>query len=162
MKFSADLVLLCAGGLGTPVILENSGIECKKTLFVDPLICVAGISPGFNQDKQLLMPFYSMHEKFILSPYLDYLSFFFDKKWRVPATDLACIMIKLADEEQGYLEGETVHKVLTDKDRQNFERAINLCHDILEHMGIPRESHLVGVTNAGHPAGRAGRPRGRR
>ena len=153
VTFSADLILLCAGGLGTPVILENSGIECKKTLFVDPLICVAGISPAFNQDKQMLMSFYSMHDGFILSPYMDYFSFFFDKKWRVPASDLACIMIKLADEEGGYLEGETVHKTLTQKDREKFDEAIELCHNILEKMGIPKDKHLVGAINAGHPAG---------
>ena len=109
VTFTADLIVLCAGGLGTPVILNNSGIECKDSLFVDPLICVAGISPSFNQDKQMLMPFYSRHEGFILSPYMDYFSFFFDKKLRVPSSDLACIMIKLADEEKGYLEGEKVH-----------------------------------------------------
>ena len=32
----ADLIVLSAGGFGTPVILENSGIECEKRLFVDP------------------------------------------------------------------------------------------------------------------------------
>ena len=153
VTFTADLIVLCAGGLGTPVILNNSGIECKDSLFVDPLICVAGISPSFNQDRQMLMPFYSRHEGFILSPYIDYFSFFFDKKWRVPASDLACIMIKLADEENGYLEGEKVHKVLSEKDKAKFEEAIELCHEILSNMGIPKEDHLVGLTAAGHPAG---------
>nr|MCR4929562.1 GMC family oxidoreductase N-terminal domain-containing protein [Lachnospiraceae bacterium] len=153
VNFTADLIFLCAGGLGTPVILNNSGIKCKDSLFVDPLICVAGISPSFNQDKQMLMPFYSRHEGFILSPYIDYFSFFFDKKWRVPSSDLACIMIKLADEENGYLEGEKVHKVLSAKDKETFEKAIELCHEILINMGIPKEKHLVGLTAAGHPAG---------
>lgn len=153
VNYNADLIFLCAGGLGTPVILENSGIKCKESLFVDPLICVAGISPSFNQDKQMLMPFYSRHEGFILSPYIDYFSFFFDKKWRVPSSDLACIMIKLADEENGYLEGEKVHKVLSDKDKETFDKAIELCHEILINMGIPMEKHLVGITAAGHPAG---------
>ena len=153
MTFTADLIILCAGGLGTPAILNNSGIKCKDTLFVDPLICVAGISPSFNQDKQILMPFLSKHDGYILSPYIDYFSFFFDKKWRVPSSDLACIMIKLADEENGYLEGEKVHKVLSDKDKEKFEEAINLCHEILIKMGIPKENHLIGLTAAGHPAG---------
>ena len=153
VTFTADLIVLCAGGLGTPVILNNSGIECKDSLFVDPLICVAGISPSFNQDKQMLMPFYSRHEGFILSPYMDYFSFFFDKKWRVPSSDLACIMIKLADEEKGYLEGEKVHKSLSQKDKESFEKAIELCHKILINMGIPEKDHLVGLTTAGHPAG---------
>lgn len=153
VNFTADLIFLCAGGLGTPVILNNSGIKCKDSLFVDPLICVAGVSLSFNQDKQMLMPFYSRHEGFILSPYIDYFSFFFDKKWRVPSSDLACIMIKLADEENGYLEGEKVHKVLSAKDKETFEKAIELCHEILINMGIPKEKHLVGLTAAGHPAG---------
>ncbi|MCR4647814.1 MAG: GMC family oxidoreductase N-terminal domain-containing protein [Lachnospiraceae bacterium] len=153
VSYSADLIVLCAGGLGTPVILNNSGIECKDSLFVDPLICVAGISPGADQDKQMLMPFLSRHDGFILSPYIDYFSFFFDRKWRVPSSDLACIMIKLADEERGYLDGEKVHKVLTKKDKEKFDEAIELCHEILRNMGIPREDHLVGLTAAGHPAG---------
>ena len=153
MTFIADLIVLCAGGLGSPVILENSGIKCKDSLFVDPLICVAGISPSFNQDKQMLMPFYSRHEGFILSPYIDYFSFFFEKEWRVPLSDLACIMIKLADEENGYLEGEKVHKELSKKDKERFDTAIELCHNILTNMEIPREKHLVGLTAAGHPAG---------
>ncbi len=153
VTYTADLIVLCAGGLGTPAILNNSGIECKDSLFVDPLICVAGISPGFNQDRQMLMPFLSRHDGYILSPYIDYFSFFFDKKWRVPSSDLACIMIKLADEEKGYLEGEKVHKVLSEKDKEKFDEAIELCHEILTRMGIPRENHLVGLTAAGHPAG---------
>lgn len=80
VTFAADLIFLCAGGLGTPVILEKSGIKCKTSLFVDPLICVAGISPMFHQDRQMLMPFYSRHDGYILSPYIDYFSFFFEKK----------------------------------------------------------------------------------
>ena len=62
-------------------------------------------------------------------------------------------MIKLADEENGFMEGETVHKVLSKKDRETFDRAIDLCHTILVNMDIPMEKHLVGVTTAGHPAG---------
>ena len=38
----ADLVVLEAGGLGTPPILERSGIRCDPTLVVDPVLTVAG------------------------------------------------------------------------------------------------------------------------
>src|SRR5690349_9533904 len=43
--FPADLVVLAAGGFGTPVILDNSGIACEPRLFVDPVLCVAARSP---------------------------------------------------------------------------------------------------------------------
>lgn len=151
--FEADLIVLAAGGLGSPVILENSGIKCEDTLFVDPLICVAGESPDFNQHKQLLMSFYCKQDGFILSPYIDYLSFFFNKDWRLPAKDIACIMIKMADEENGKMDGEKVQKKMTDKDWSTMNKAIDLCHEILEKMDIPRDKQFVGLLNAGHPAG---------
>jgi choline dehydrogenase-like flavoprotein len=37
----ADLVVVAAGGLGTPAILQRSGIACEPRLFVDPVLCVA-------------------------------------------------------------------------------------------------------------------------
>ena len=96
-----DLIVLAAGGFGTPVILENAGIPVSRTLFVDPVLCVAGPLPGIGQDRQILMPFISQQDGCILSPYMDYLSFFFNRDWRMPIQDIASIMIKLADDETG-------------------------------------------------------------
>src|SRR5271157_2904046 len=36
MFLPADLVVLAAGGMGSPVILQKSGIPCEDRLFVDP------------------------------------------------------------------------------------------------------------------------------
>ena len=36
--------MLAAGGLGTPPILEKSGIPCQSRLFVDPVLYVADAS----------------------------------------------------------------------------------------------------------------------
>ena len=33
-------IQVTVNGLGTPVILEKSGIPCEKKLFVDPVLCV--------------------------------------------------------------------------------------------------------------------------
>ena len=99
------------------------------------------------------MSFYCKQDGFILSPYIDYLSFFFNKDWRLPAKDIACIMIKMADEENGRMDGEKVQKKMTDKDWSTMNKAIDLCHEILEKMDIPRDKQFVGLLNAGHPAG---------
>ena len=151
--FRADLVILSAGGLGTPVILENSGIPCQPTLFVDPVLCVAGPLPGIGQDRQLLMPFISQQEGYILSPYMDYLSFFFHKKWRLPMRDIASVMIKLADEEKGSTNGRTIDKTMTPADRRNMKRAVSQSREILERIGVPRKDQFLGILNAGHPGG---------
>ena len=150
----ADLVILAAGGLDTPVILENSGIPCPQTLFVDMVLCVAGQLPGFKQDRQLLMPFLSEQDGYILSPYMDYLSFFFKKNWRHPMEDIVSIMIKLADEETGGVSGKRkINKVMTETDRRNMKRAVSQCRDILVQMGIPKKVQFLSLLSAGHPGG---------
>ena len=153
VTYEADLILLCAGGLGTPVILENSGIPCEKTLFVDPVLCVAGPLPGLGQDRQLLMPFISQRDGYILSPYMDYLSFFFHKRWRYPMKDLCSIMIKLADEEKGSIGGKKIQKTMSEKDTKRMDQAVAESREILKRLGVPEEKQFLGTLNAGHPGG---------
>ncbi len=151
--FHADLVILAAGGFGTPVILENSGIPCKKTLFVDPVLCVAGPLQGLHQDRQLLMPFISQQGGYILAPYMDYLSFFFNKDWYMPMKNIASIMIKLADEETGSISRKKIDKQMTAADKQRMAEAVSLTRKILVRMGIPEDRQFLGTLNAGHPGG---------
>ena len=151
--FRADLVVLAAGGLGTPPILENSGITCEKSLFVDPVLCVAGHLPGLRQDRQILMPFISQQEGYILAPYMDYLSFFFNKDWRMPMRDIASIMIKLADEETGSIHGKKIDKQMSEADNRRMKEAVMLTGKILVQMGVPEEKQFLGTLNAGHPGG---------
>ena len=152
-SFHADLVVLASGGLGTPPILKNSGIDCGKSLFVDPVLCVAGPLPGLRQDRQILMPFISQQEGYILAPYMDYLSFFFNKDWRMPMRDIASIMIKLADEEKGDILGKKIDKQMSEVDNHRMKEAVMLTRKILVHMGIPEEKQFLGTLNAGHPGG---------
>ena len=153
LRLEADKIILAAGGLGTPKILEKSGIACSKTLFVDPVLCMAGPLPGLRQDRQLLMPFISQQDGYILSPYMDYLSFFFDKRWRLPMRGLASIMIKLADEEVGDCTTRPIDKTMTPTDNRNMERAIAQSREILTRMGVPEDKQFLGTLNAGHPGG---------
>ena len=153
VTYHADLIILAAGGLGSPVILEKSGILCEKSLFVDPVLCVAGPLPGIHQEQQLLMPFISQQEGYIISPYMDYLSFFFNKDWRMPMENLASIMIKLADEERGSTDGKTIDKTMTMTDHRKMNEAVLLCRDILLRLGVPFDQQFLGTLNAGHPGG---------
>ncbi|MBR1633496.1 MAG: GMC family oxidoreductase [Lachnospiraceae bacterium] len=149
----ADLVILAAGGLGTPVILEHSGISCDKRLFVDPVLCVAGPLPELHQEQQLLMPFISQQDGYILSPYMDYLSFFFNKDWRLPMEHIASVMIKLADEEIGSTNGRKIDKSMSTNDHARMDKAVAQCREILSRMGVPPEKQFLGTINAGHPGG---------
>jgi choline dehydrogenase-like flavoprotein len=152
-SFPADLVVLAAGGLGTPVILENSGIPCEPHLFVDPVLCVAARSPKSMQHKDLTMPFVSTRGPIILSPYFDHLSFFFNPSWRLPPGDIVSIMIKLADEELGSISRRGVDKALTAQDRRRLDEGVTICKEILRRFGAREEEMFLGTVIAGHPGG---------
>ena len=151
--YQADLAILAAGGLGTPVILQNSGISCQNTLFVDPVLCIAGPLPDIGQDHQLLMPFISQQDGYILSPYMDYLSFFFHRDWRMPMRNIASIMIKLADDSKGGTNGKKIDKTMTQADWRRMEKAIAQSRKILAQLGVREQDQFSGILNAGHPGG---------
>lgn len=151
--FSADLIVLAAGGFGTPVILENSGIEAEKRLFVDPVLCVAAEWKGCLQNKEISMPFAVQKDGFILAPYFDFLSFFFNKAWKFPADDTVGIMIKIADSNSGSISKKKVDKLLTDQDREKLKEGVGICNEILDRLGARKQKSFLGTLNAGHPGG---------
>ena len=156
----ADVVVLAAGGLGTPLILQRSGIATQNRLFVDPVLCVAAPWPGARFNTEIPMPFVVEREGYIISPYFDFLSFFFDRRWGRPAGDVIALMIKLADSEVGAVgpgragsPRPRVRKGLTVRDRRRLREAVELCTQVLAAAGVPRAQTFLGTGNAGHPGG---------
>lgn len=150
---TADLVVLAAGGLGTPEILAASGIPGESRLFVDPVLCVAAPFPGAHQDRELPMPFYLRKDVSMISPYFDHFSFFFNPRWRPPADGILSLMIKLADESRGSFARRRLEKNLTPADQTRLAAAVDLCTEIFGRMGIPAGKLFLGTLNAGHPGG---------
>ena len=66
---------------------------------------------------------------------------------------MASIMIKLADEEIGQVNGNKVDKTMSAKDNEVMEEAVEKCRQILERLGVPRDKQFLGTLNAGHPGG---------
>lgn len=153
VNYEADTVILAAGGLGTPQVLAQSGISCEPHLFVDPVLCVAAPMPKVRQNRQLLMPFVSSREGYIISPYMDWLSYFFNRNWRKPMDGVVSLMIKMADTEQGSVSRGKVSKMLTDKDKDILQQGVEDCREILLRMGVKAEDIMLGTLNSGHPGG---------
>lgn len=151
--FPADLVILAAGGLGTPVILAKSGIDCERRLFVDPVLTVAAPWPGARQAQELSMPFVIERKGYIISPYFDYLSFIFNKAWRRPSRDIVGLMIKLADDPAGEVTPRRLEKRLTLGDDARLAEGVKLCREIFRSCGIPEGETFLGTVNSGHPGG---------
>jgi len=149
----ADLIVLAAGGFGTPAILGRSGIACEPRLFVDPVLCVAASWPGALQNREVPMPFAAARDGYILSPYFDFLSYFFDRRWKAGPGDIVSLMIKFADSEAGDVRNGRIRKSLGPADRDRLAGAVRLAEDVLARLGIPAERTFRGILNAGHPGG---------
>ena len=149
--FPADLVVLAAGGLGTPLVLQNSGIACEAKLFVDPVLCVAAEMEDSFQNRELPMPFAVQKKGYIISPYFDHLSFFFNRDWRRKAGNIYSLMIKLADDNQGSVSRGRVEKTLTADDRKSLEEAAATCAEMFQRAGVDKSRLFFGTVNAGHP-----------
>ena len=151
--YPADLVILAAGGIGTPSILQKSGIDCQPRMFVDPVLCVAAKWSDSYENKEIPMPFVIQRDHFIISPYFDHLSYFFNRDWKYKAKDTLALMIKLADVGVGSVTGDRVEVRLTDVDRERLQQGVELCTQILERLGVERKTVFLGTLNAGHPGG---------
>ena len=149
----ADLVVLAAGGFGTPAILQRSGIACEPNLFVDPVLTVAARVPDAWQCNEIEMPFVVQREGYILSPYFDWISSLFHPAWRHRLQDLVGIMIKLADESVGSVSGRRVDKRLTPADRVRLDEAVGIATEILARFGADPHEVFLGTVHAGHPGG---------
>ncbi len=151
--YPADIVVLAAGGFSTPVVLRQSGIECASRLSVDPVLCVAARRKECLQNEELSMPFAVQREHYMISPYFDHLSFFFNKSWRYPAADTLALMVKLADASAGSIDGKRIKKTLTGTDKERLREGVGLCREILGRYGISEDEIFLGTINAGHPGG---------
>ncbi len=167
-KINSELVILSAGGLGTPVILRNSGIPAGKGLFIDPFNVTYGITSGLNQLKGVSMGAVLDYHKeggFILSPFIDHLSqqlLFCPSWWNLvyhfPRTRMIGIMAKIADEREGevYADG-SFSKLLTARDHSHLKSGAEMAAEILKQAGAksiittkhPRGAHPGGTAAIG-------------
>lgn len=99
------------------------------------------------------MPFVSEREGYILSPYFDWLSFYFNPAWRGKSGDIMSIMIKMADTMVRSYDGQHLDKPLGDADWEALVRAVDDVYGIYEALGVSREDTFYGTLNAGHPGG---------
>jgi choline dehydrogenase-like flavoprotein len=162
-EIPADRVVLSAGGLETPVILQESGIDdAGGNLFIDIQTNTYARTKGLNQIREPSMPLVcsDLRESsgFILSPFVN-----FSRPVRMieagPAgfamssNRMLGIMTKQADDPVGRVHRDgSVSKPLTDADRARIEQGTAIAADILSKAGANRGS-IVNTVPAGSHAG---------
>ena len=166
VEITADTVILAAGALATPVILQNSGVECAgKGLFIDVFVNVYGLIDGMHQAREPSMALvdHEFHDErgFILSPYMNTNRTvrFMEagrKGFMAPTDKLVGIMVKTADDSSGevYPNG-SVSKGITHDDQKRLDDGSSVAREILEEMGAKPGSIFVSKPQGAHVGGTA-------
>lgn len=159
-------VILSAGGIGSPRILQASGFDAAgKGLTMDTTVMVYGFSkePGTGKEPPMTWSYNDDDAGFMLStltdPWLMYPLQAMRKgigptfnwlRWN----KVMGLMIKLKDDISGGIEpGGRISKPLTPGDKQRLDAAEAVCHDILEKAGCPRSSMFMTPQRGTHPSG---------
>jgi len=167
-EISAENVVLAAGGLGTPMILQRSGLDnAGGNLFADLLVNTYGIIKEGNMKEEIGMATIidEFHEKygFILSPILDtpldmflYLPLF--KKTRAFKRQRTLgLMTKITDDDNGKIDvNGRLYKPVTKNDREKLDKGVEISKEILLQAGVNPKSFYTTRVRGGHPGGTAG------
>ena len=166
IEIQSEVVILATGGLGTPVILQRSGIkEAGSGLFVDLVVDTYGVTKGLNQlhEPATALVDLEFHKSkgFILSPSVSRrrvtnFTKFGVKGLTLPAHRLIGIMTKIADETVGHVYADgTVSKPVTERDWAKLREGSSIAKEILIKAGADSHSIVFSKPQGGHPGGTA-------
>jgi len=169
LEVEAKSVVISAGGIGTPSILQKSGLdEAGQGMFIDPLVFVTGVSrfKGTCQGPPMTVGTYEfLEEGILLSDLIDpWGMWLLMTLLRNPSKLLnflqyrkqLSLMVKIGDERKGFISMDgRISKPMTDQDRLRLNRGAIMARDILIKAGCTPESIMIGPVRGAHPGATA-------
>ena len=153
--FSDDIVVLSAGALETPRLLNRIGLP-TSSLFVDTFITIGGFLEGIGFNKEVTMNAVIKFKDFLLSPHFSKrLVDGMDKKGlKASSGDILGIMVKIKDEEVGVVD-EKIEKGVTNRDAALLSEGASIAGSILEEAGADPLTFVATSLRGAHPGGTA-------
>jgi choline dehydrogenase-like flavoprotein len=164
VEILSDVVILAAGGLETPVILQKSGVkDAGSGFFVDLFINTYGVTEGLNQlgGPQMALVDHEFHKSrgFMISPSLPAhkMSYFWEIGAEIPSLrGLIGIMTKIKDEPVGHVYPDgSISKSVTEQDWARLNEGSSIGKEILVKAGADEKSIVVSRPGGAHPGGAA-------
>jgi len=165
----ADTVVISAGGIGTPRILQSSNLPALRGagqgMTMDITVMVYGTIPGkgIGKEPPMTWSWENLPEGYMLSTLIDpWLLYPLINSLKGPQYTLTWprwkntlgVMIKLKDDVSGgvFPDGR-ISKPMTDHDRPRMRAAEEVCHRILIEAGARPETIFTTPLRGTHPSG---------
>jgi len=180
VEYRGGTVILSAGALGTPIILQNSGItQAGQGLAIDAFQGTYGYTTentGMQKEPVLGAYLHLRERELFTAPYMvppfllvrdlqggqDVQPGMLEqarmllKSQRVRTRGLIGMMTKIRDEKTGTVHADgSVSKSLTEHDRAKIAEGRALMTEILVAAGVDPDTIFTGVIEGGHPSGTA-------
>lgn len=165
IRLYSDIVILCAGGLGTPIILQNSGIKAGRKLFLDLFNVTFGLTPDSGLTREITMAAVNHQKEFILSPFIDTpfalasvvpLPLRRNIKIALHRQNMLGIMVKIGDSSCGrvYKDG-VIEKRAALSDLSKLNKGAAIARKILIKSGSDPNTIITTKIRGAHPGGSA-------
>jgi choline dehydrogenase-like flavoprotein len=150
-----DRVVLAAGALETPRLLQKAGLPTAP-LFVDTFVSIGGICKRIRFHTDVPMGAYIPFRGGLLLPHYSrpLLTLLQKQERKVGPGDILGMMVKIRDEDEGEV-GETVTKSVTVRDAEFLIEGASLAGMILEKAGVDPQTVVVAPLRGSHPGGTA-------
>lgn len=163
---TADVVILAAGGIGTPRILQRSGLDViGRGMTMDTTVMVYGLAPykGIGYEPPMTWSYadddLGVLYSTLIDPWLNYPIVMLRKgpayalTWNRWGRTLG-VMIKLKDEISGGLGADgRLHKGITPADQARFAQAEAVAGQILRQTGCDPDTIFTTPVRGTHPSG---------
>lgn len=154
--FRGGAVVLSAGAIETPRILQRSGVMGSgEGLFADTFVTVGGLKKGIGMNAELGMALFVKREGYLLSPhYSSYLvQRLMQRGIEAKPSDVLGIMVKIEDEPTGKVKQDGVEKGITRRDALLIEAGRREAIDILTKAGVEERTIVTTHPRGAHPGG---------
>ena len=167
----ADAVVLSAGALETPLLLQKASLPTSSSsLFVDTFVTVGGVladsmreerkmkEERMNFSKEVPMSILIQFKNFILSPHFSrgLLTALKQKGITAKPANTLGIMVKIKDEENGRILADgSVEKGISPTDAEILAEGASIAGAILVNAGVNPNSLVSTAPRGAHPGGTA-------
>ncbi len=153
--FETDIVILSAGAIETPRLLQKIGINAGHNLFVDTFVTVGGMLKNIKYNKEVTMNALIKLDDIVLAPHFSEILVNKLKKYKARKKDVIGMMVKIKDEPSGKVTQDNVIKFNTAEDVALLAEGSAIAGSILTEAGVDPETLVSTYARGAHPGGTA-------